>query len=417
MTEAAKLAPAAKQPAHIPDALVYDFDLFKDPALNADPHARVIDLLRSAPPIFWTPRNGGHWLLLSHAANFDASRDTETFSSEVIPQAMIKMMLSKMPPGSPHIPQPIPINVDPPEHTKYRGPINRAFSPKAIAELKDSIRALANELIDEIADKGQAEIIGALAEPMPVQVFLKMLGLPLERQAEYRKLVREHLESSTDTSNVVRKLLAITGSMRETLLQRRENPQNDIISNLWKNEIDGRPITLEEMENYCVLLFIAGLDTVMNGIGHGIRHLAMNPGLQKELRANPALVADATEEILRRYTFTVPPRRVNKDTMFHGVQMKANDKLMLFLPAADLDSKEYPDAERFDLHREGSAHIAFNAGPHRCLGSHLARVELTIAYEQILARLPEFRLDPERPPKFHGGHILGVDELYLRWDA
>src|SRR5689334_25260823 len=118
MTEAAKLTPPAKQPAHIPDALVYDFDLFKDPALNADPHGRVIDLVRNAPPIFWTPRNGGHWMLLSHAANFNAARDTETFSSEFIPRSEMAAMRAKLPPGMPHIPLPIPINVDPPEHSK-----------------------------------------------------------------------------------------------------------------------------------------------------------------------------------------------------------------------------------------------------------------------------------------------------------
>jgi cytochrome P450 len=204
--------------------------------------------------------------------------------------------------------------------------------------------------------------------------------------------------------------------MRDTILERRDNPRDDIISMLWQVEIDGKPTTLEDQQNYGVLLFIAGLDTVMQGIGHGVRHLAQDLALQAELRANPALVADATEELLRRYTFTVPPRRVNRDMVFHNVTMKKDERAMLFLPGADLDSKEFPDAGHFDVRREGKAHIAFNAGPHRCLGSHLARVELNIVYEELLKRLPPFRLDPQRPPTFKGGHVIGVEELYLVWD-
>ena len=186
---------------------------------------------------------------------------------------------------------------------------------------------------------------------------------------------------------------------------------------LWQVEIDGKPTTIEDLENYGVLLFVAGLDTVMQGMGHGVRHLAMNPDLQAELRADPSLIGEATEELLRRYTFTVPPRRVAKDLTFLGVEMKQNERLMLFLPGADLDGKEYPHPEQFDLKREGPAHIAFNAGPHRCLGSHLARVELNILYEELLARLPTFRLDEEKPPKFHGGHVVGVEELHLAWEV
>jgi cytochrome P450 len=418
MTNGVKLSPAVPKPAHIPDAAVYDFDMFADPAFVADPHERIFDLLKNAPPVFWTPRNGGHWMFMSHSANFNAARDTEKFSSSIVPQEQIKAMLAKLPPNMPHIPQAVPINLDPPDHTKYRLPLQRVFAPKTINALKDDIRALANHLIDQIIGRGQCEFMSEVAEPLPVQVFLEMLGLPLERQVEYRNLVREHLaDAEHDASKVIMKLRRIADSMHDTMIERRDNPKDDILSMLWKIEVDGKPTTLDDMENYGVLLFIAGLDTVMNGIGHGIRHLARNPDLQAQLRAKPELIADATEEMLRRYTFTVPPRRVTKDITFEGVPLKANERIMLFLPAADLDQKEYPASERFDLNRDNKVHIAFNAGPHRCLGSHLARVELQIIYEQMLARMPTFRLDPAHPPKFHGGHVIGVDTLHLLWDA
>jgi cytochrome P450 len=418
MSAAASVSPAVPKPAHVPDTLVYDFDMFRDPAYVADPHRRILELVKNAPPIFWTPRNGGHWMLMSHAANFNASRDTESFSSEFIPRAELAAMKAKLPPGMPHIPLPVPINVDPPEHSKYRMPLQRVFSPKSILALKDSITALATELVDGVKGRGQCELMKEIAEPMPVQVFLKMLGLPLDRQDEYREIVSQHLsDPSSDARAMIPKLQRIAASMNDTFIARRDNPQDDIISLLWKIEIDGKPTTIEDMQNYGVLLFIAGLDTVMNGIGHGVRHLANNPDLQAQLRANPKMVPEATEELLRRYTFTVPPRIVAKDIVFEGVEMKARERAMLFLPAADLDPKEFANSDSYDLNRENKAHIAFNAGPHRCLGSHLARVELQVLYEVLVARLPTFRLDPQRPPTFHCGHVLGVDSLHLLWDV
>lgn len=418
MTDVADASHVFAKPAHVPDALVYDFDYFHDPALVANPHERIAELVRNAPPIFWNPRHGGAWMLMSHFANFNASRDWETFTNQVIPPAQIQAMMASLPPGMPHIPSAVPINLDPPDHTKYRVPLQAAFSPKAMSALQDSIRALACQLIDKVAKRGSCEFMSEIAEPLPVQVFLKMMGLPLERQAEYRKLVREHLGSAdAGVAESIRKLQRVAAVMHDTFIERRDNPKDDLISLLWKIEIDGKPTTMDDMENYGVLLFIAGLDTVMNGMGFGIRHLAQDPAAQSRLRNDRSLIPDGLEELLRRYSFTVPPRRVARDVLFEGVQMKENDRVVLFLPAADLDPKEFPEPERFDLDRENKVHIAFNSGPHRCLGSHLARVELRILYEEMLSRLPEFRLDPAHPPRFHGGHVIGVDSLNLLWDS
>jgi cytochrome P450 len=413
-----QLSPAVAKPAHVADQLVYDFDSFHDKAYLRDPHARIAEMIRDAPTVFWTPRNGGHWMIIGHEAVFNASRDYEKFSSEFVPQSQIAAMLAAMPPGSPRIPQPLPINIDPPDHTKFRKPLQGAFSPKAMMALKDDIRALAAELVDRIKPNGHCEFMSDVAEPLPVQVFLKMFGLPLAKQVEYRAIVKDHLSHPTsDARESMRRLRKIADVMHETLIERRDNPRDDIISLLWQSEIDGHPTTLADMENYCVVLFIAGLDTVMNGIGHGVRHLAGNPALQAELRANPKLVPEASEELLRRYTFTVPPRIVAADLEFEGATMKKGERAFLFLPAADLDPREFPNPETFDLARENKVHIAFGTGPHRCLGSHLARIELQVIYEELLARLPEFRLDPAHPVRFHGGHVVGPDSLHLLWDV
>jgi len=308
--------------------------------------------------------------------------------------------------------------MDPPEHTKYRQPLLKVFSPRTIAALRDSIHELAAEMIEAVKGDGGCEFMSTIAEPLPVQVFLKMLGLPLDRLPEFRAIVKEHMAAiDSDREGSMGRLQKITAAMRETMLDRKENPQGDILSLLWQIEIDGQQTTLADMENYGVLLFIAGLDTVMNGMGLAMRGLALDQALQARLRAEPALIAEAAEEMLRRFTFTVPVRVVRREAQLAGARMMPGDWLQLFLPAADLDASEFPQPDKFELSRENNVHIAFGVGPHRCLGSHLARVELQVLYEEMLARLPAFRLDNDYPPVFHGGHVIGIERMHLRWDA
>ncbi|HEX7857709.1 MAG TPA: cytochrome P450 [Sphingobium sp.] len=409
------LSPVSPKPDHVAEEAVYDFDMFLDDALLTDPHERVRQILRDAPPVFWTPRNGGHWIIMGHRENYEASRDTETFSSELFPSEILPGILAAMP-GATHLPLPTPINLDPPSHTRFRAPLNPAFSPKAMIARKEEIRALTNSLIDAVIEQGHCDVIPAIAEPLPVQVFLKMMGLPIERSAEFRDLVHEFLSPATSMLDPFLRMRKVADAMKGEIEARRTDPRDDLLSLLWKTEIDGEPMTHETMEDFAVLLFIAGLDTVINGIGYGIRHLACNPDLQEKIRENPKLIVEAAEEILRRYTFTVPTRRIAKDVEFGGWQMKEGDKLMLYLPGADLDEREFANPEAYDLGRENKVHIAFGVGPHRCLGSHLARVELQVVYEQMVARLPNFRLDVDKPAKFHGGNIIAIDSLPIRWD-
>jgi len=418
MSAAAQMSPAAPKPEHIPDALVYDYDAYRDPELLADAFKRIGRMVREAPPVFWTPRNGGQWIIRGYEALLNAYRDTETFSSSFATPEQMKAMAASRPPGTPRVPQARPINLDPPEHTKYRTPLQRTFSPKAAVAMKEDITKLAKELIDAVADKGRCDFMPAVAEQLPVQVFIKMFGLPLERHAEYRLLAKEHLASiAADAAAVAAKSLRIVDVMRDTIDERRQHPQNDILSMLWQTTLDGHPATMHDMEDYAVLLFIAGLDTVVNGMGLTMRHLATHPELQDELRSNPKIIPEAVEEMLRRYTFTVPVRRVAKDVVYEGAPMKAGERVLMYDPAADLDPKKFPNPEGYDLQREDKTHIAFGAGPHRCLGSHLARVEMQIIVEVALSRLRNIRLDPEHPPRYHGGHVIGPDSLSLVWDV
>ncbi|MCX7865449.1 MAG: cytochrome P450, partial [Novosphingobium sp.] len=214
----------------------------------------------------------------------------------------------------------------------------------------------------------------------------------------------------------VMRMRRIGDAMLDRILARRNDPKDDIISLLWSVEIEGQPMSLELMEDYCCLLFVAGLDTVINAMTYGIRHLARDPGLQAQLRANPDAIVEATEELLRLYSFTGPVRRVTCDTELEGRQLKAGDIVFVYLAGVDLDPRVFPDPGTFDLARENKNHLIFGAGPHRCLGSHLARIELQTLYRVVLDRLPEFRLDPEDQPVFHPGNVLSVSKLPVRWD-
>lgn len=415
MNELSRLTPV---PDHIPADAVYDFDIHNDPGLLADPHRRVTQILEEAGGLFWTPRNGGRWIAFGHPEVFEVARDPERFSSQYMPKAMMEALLAMMPKDAPRIPQVTPIGMDPPEHGIYRAPLQKTFSPRAAMAQMEEIRALTDELIDAVIDSGHCDFIAAIAEPLPVTVFLRMMGLPVERLAEFRVLVQDLLANSSNENRMATMglLRRAADAMMPEILARRDDRRDDIISLLWGTEVNGQPMTLDLMEDYAVLLFIAGLDTVINGMGFAVRHLAMNPALQAELRADPARIPLAVEEMLRRYTFVAPMRRVAKDCELAGRQLKENEVVMLYLPGADLDAREFPDPERYDIDREANVHIAFGAGPHRCLGAHLARVEMQVLYQQMLSRLPEWRLDPERPAKFRAGNIIAVESLPIRWD-
>lgn len=405
-------------PDHIPPEAVFDFDMRADPGLLADPHGRLIELQRDAPPVFWTPRNGGRWIVIGHEELYAASRDTGTFSSGLMAPEFIEAAMAMMPKDMPRIPQATPITMDPPQHGIFRGPLQKTFSPRAAIARMDEIRELCDELIDKVIDQGHCDFIPAIAEPLPVTVFLRMMGLPTDRLTEFRDLVHEFLAATTSENmmgqaGLMRK---VADSMLEDIKARQHDPKDDIISLLWQTEVDGKPMTLELVEDYTVLLFIAGLDTVINGMGFAIRHLAVDQELQAKLRAQPDLIVDAVEEMLRRYSFAIPMRRIAKDTVLGGFNLKYGESLALYIPGADLDSREFNQPEQFNLDRENKVHIAFGAGPHRCLGAHLARVELQVMYQQVLSRLPKFRLDPDKSATFHSGNIIAIDSLPIRWD-
>ncbi len=376
----------------------------------------MLEIARDAPPVFWTPRNGGHWIIAGHQAVSKAFQDADRFSVEFVPYEDVQAAKAALLPGEPVPLIPLPNSIDPPRHAVYRAPLQSVFSPSAMMRLKSDIAQITAELIEAVKPRGGCEFMSEIAEVVPVSIFLKLFGLPLERQAEYRALAKEHIAGIDFTpGSSQRQLRKVADVMHDTIIARRDDPRGDLISLLWQTEFYGKPATLNDLENYCVMLFSAGLDTVVNGMGIGMHHFALNPDLQDEIRAAPQRIPIVSEELLRRYSFTVPVRIAAKDMTFEGVEMRKGEMALLFVPAADVDPQKYTNAGRFDLDRPDKAHIAFGTGVHRCLGAHLARIELQTLYEEVLSRLPTFRLDPARPVRYHGGNVMGPDTLHLVW--
>ena len=411
-------AAGVKRPDHVPADLVYDYDFNTDPEILRDPFAAADRLLAEAPPVFWTPRNGGNWFVTSFDLVCAAARDHVNFTNQLVPKHMKNAMLAQLPPGTATPLNVLPSSLDPPEHTIYRAPLNALFSPKVAMNMKEEIRDMTVDLIERVRTNGGCELMREVTEPLPVKMFLKLFGLPVEKAEYYRDVVKSVTSGNVhDIALMMRNGQTLINTYTPVLIERRDDPQDDIISQMWQLEIKGKPMTLEVMQSYCLSLFLAGLDTVMNAMTYGTRHLALNPELQAELREDPSLIVQMAEEMMRLYSFPNPIRVAARDFEFGGVALKQGDRVHLCLSSADRDPSHFDDPLKFDMTRDLKRHVGFGDGVHRCVGMHLARVELHVYYEELLQRLPPFRLDPDKPATFHGGVVVGPDHLHLLWDS
>jgi len=396
-------------PPHVDPAVVREYDIFQGyrPDEVANPHDGLIRLGKElGRGMFWTESNGGHWFINDRELLFEAVRNPGLFSSTA-------MTIPPMP--AELEPKMLPLMLDPPEHGAFRKPLMKAFAPDAVKLFEAGIRDLARSLIAGVADEGRCEFLEAIAEPLPVTVFMKMMGMPLERLTEYRSWMFDMM--SDDNERRARAFLLIAEDMGVLITERLACRTDDLISRLIDADIDGRPATFEELQNLCLLLLTAGLDTLVNAFSFGINHLAVDPALQQRIKADRSRIAPFMEELLRRYGGVMPPRIVMYDTQFAGVEIKAGDRVLMMLPSANFDPEAFVEPERFDIDRAEVPHLTFNSGPHRCAGSHLARLELRVFFEEWFERMPVIRLDPDSPPVYRTGINLAMWRLPIVWDV
>lgn len=399
--------PAEEIPDHVPRELVWHGPPPGQDASSCPYHQ--LAAMHDGPRVIWLSQNRmqpvGTWAL-SRAEDIRAVlQQPELFSSKGI--AGFSQMVGE----SWDL---IPLELDPPAHGKYRTILNGIFSPARVKSLEDGVRARAAGLIEAVAEHGGCEFVETFARPFPVQIFMQIMGLP---DGDFETLVAwEHdLLHSFDPNERRRGAQGFLGYLRDLIARRRAAPQDDLAGFVIQARVDGRPLTDDEVMGVYYLLVVAGLDTVAASLGLHFRHLALDAPLQQRLRAEPGAIPDAVEEFLRRYGIVTTSRFVTQDTEVAGVKMKAGDRISISTMAGSLDPTEFERPLDVDIDRSPNRHVAFSYGPHRCLGSHLARRELVIAIEEWLKRIPPFRIPGGEAAPIQPGGLLSVGRLPLSW--
>ncbi|MFE6821012.1 cytochrome P450 [Streptomyces sp. NPDC057690] len=312
----------------------------------------------------------------------------------------------------------IPEMLDPPLHNVWRRLLGRYFSPATVAAREPEIRQVAAELIDALKDRDGAEVLDGFARRFPTLIFMRLMGLPEEDLAVFLAWTHEllHLSHAEDPDGA-RQLTAmreVSSYFEQQIALRRTAPRDDLLSHAMTWTIDGEPIGDRDMHAFCVLMFQAGFDTVPISIGWALYHFATHPEQRAQILADPSLVPTAVEEILRVYSFVVPARKATKDVEIGGCPVRAGEMVMLPLAVTNRDPERYDNPLEVDLRRRDTHHIAFGSGPHRCLGSHLARLELNVAVEEWHRRIPGYRIAPGQELWQHG-NMYGIKSLRLQW--
>jgi cytochrome P450 len=378
-----------------------DYDIF-DPEYIRDPYP-IWDELRKGCPIAHTERWSGSWLPTRFDDVFEIAHDHERFSSRSITVTAVAP-----PTAGDYGVRAMPISVDPPDHTWSRKLLLPAFNLKSVAKWEGVTRELCRSLVDGFVDKGRADAAEGYAQQIPVRVIAGMLGVPADMSDTFTGWVRGVLEIGLQNPEVrIKNRQAIIAFFRECLAERRERPGDDLISELATAEVDGHPVKDDDIVGICTLLLIAGIDTTWSAIGSSLWHLATHEEDRRRLAADPGLMPTAVEEFLRAYSPVTMARIVNEDVEVAGCPMKAGDRVLMNFPAANRDPEKFPDADRFVMDREKNPHIAFGVGIHRCVGSNLARMELRVALEEWMARIPEFRVEDPEKVTWAGGQVRG----------
>ena len=393
-----------------------DFDVY-DPSIAApvDRFQEFAAELAAKGPVVYSTAHGGHWIVTSYTEIHEVLRDAETFSS--YPNNLVtNEAFGKF----------IPIELDPPEHTGYRKALQPLFGPARMKKLSDDIRGVVNDLLDGFAKKGEAEYISEFAHELPARIFLALMDWPVEDAplfTEATDVVLFGKPGGTEQESLEARAIAgmqMLGYFQKMVDERRANPGDDVTSQLIHTEVeleDGlRLLTDEELNRMFFLLLIAGLHTVQGSLAWAIVHLVNNPEQRQAIIDDPELmIPTAVEEILRIEAAVVPGRRATRDVELGGMKIAEGEQLILMLCSANRDDEEFDDPDALDIARKPNRHLSFGGGPHRCLGSHLARIELTIALEEILRRIPDFRLVESDPPVFHSSQVRGCVRMPIRF--
>ena len=380
-----------------------------EPEWSADPYS-IQDDLRQRCPIARTERFGGAWLPTRYEDVAAIAHDTERFSSRSIILSNFRPPRELAPVGgSP------PISSDPPFHRDARKLLLPAFTKKAVARQEPATRAFCHSLIDSFAGQDVVNAAQDYAQHIPVRVIAGMLGFPPQDGPRFREFVEDLLEGiNLPPDDRIERVSRLFNYLLEQVHDHLDEPRDDLTTYLVNAELHGRKLSPDVVTGAMALLLIAGIDTSWSAIGASLWHLAKTPADRERLAAEPGLLPTATEELLRAYAPVTMARLVKENMHWRGVDMKADDWILLSFPAANRDPAQFDRAGEVIIDRQVNQHAAFGLGIHRCVGSHLARMELRVALEVWLERIPAFALDDPGAVTWSAGQIRGPRTLPLR---
>jgi cytochrome P450 len=380
-----------------------DFD-HTDPRWTENPFP-IWDQIRSASPVVHTKRFQGCYLPTSYAAVKQIAHDTEHFSSRrvVVRDERPEVQRNAAP----------PITSDPPEHKPAKQLLLPPFTPDAMKKLEPRVRAICNELIDGFVADGGCDAAARYTKHIPVRAICHMLGIPEKDGDLFVKWIHMVLELGIKNELVLKQAVEeMTAYFAGHIEARKQRPTDDLISTLMNaRDKNGQLLEDSHVLGSLRLLLIAGIDTTWSAIGASLWHLAKTPADRERLVKEPELMPIAVEELLRAYSPVTMAREVMKETTIAGCPMRPGNMVLLSFPAANRDPAVFPDADKVVIDRENNPHAAFGLGIHRCVGSNLARMEMRVAVEEWLKRIPDFRLDPAGRVAWSEGTVRGPRQL------
>jgi cholest-4-en-3-one 26-monooxygenase len=381
------------------------------------------DELRKTAPIWWQSqpvgRDGfhdeGHWVLTKHADVKEVSRNSEVFSS--YENTAIIRFSHEMTRDNIEMQRVILLNMDAPQHTRMRAIISRGFTPRAVANLKDALTARARNIVETALESGEGDFVRDIACELPLQAIAELLGVPQEDRMklfDWSNQMVSYDDPDYDPSDGETASFEMLSYFMEVAEERKDNPQNDIVTKLVTADIDGQELTSDEFGFFTILLSVAGNETTRNAISHGMIAFMEHPD-QWELykRERPETTAD---EIVRWSTPVVTFQRTAKeDVVLSGQQIKAGDRVGMYYAAANFDPEVFDDPYKFDITRDPNPHLGFGGtGAHYCIGANLARMEMNLIFNAIADVLPDLSLlgDPER---LRSGWLNGIKKMPMSY--
>jgi cytochrome P450 len=383
------------------------FDLYAfDPGYTDYQHYLLALREAGAPDVFWTQCNGGHWIATSSSVVKEVLRDASRFSSRciVVPRER-----------NPQPPMP-PLQFDPPQSERYRNVFADLFLPKNLHAAEGAAREAARACIDSFISRGACEFVSQFATHMPMAVFFEMADIP-KTDRNFLLNLAYGLINPTSANVYVECMGNLIGYIR-TLAQRRSTGTGgDLISRIMSAGLGSNALPMDDLVNLVIVVFTAGLDTIVSTLAAFARFFAQNPLERGRLTLHPESMARTIEELLRLYPIFSPARVAIETTILCGVTIQADDIIVAPTAFVGLDESIFPDPTKVDVHRRKTAHAAFGVGAHRCTGASLARLEIRIFLEEWLHRIPDFSIDPKITIQLGAGPVATISQLGLRWST